>query len=69
MSLSPKLPYTFFFLAYMTDHRNIEDNENKVDPEDELAAEEWLENYDTELFSMYVKFQIKEEEKYPKYPN
>ena len=45
----------FFFLAYMTDHRNIEDNENKVDPEDELAAEEWLENYDTELFSMYIK--------------
>ena len=57
----------FFFLAYMTDHRNIEDNENKVDPEDELAAEKWLENYDTELFSMYIKFQIKKEEKYPKY--
>jgi hypothetical protein len=56
----------FHILAYMTDHRFIEEWKSFLEPDLENSAEEWLEEKNPEFVGLLFKFKLGDREVFPK---
>ena len=56
----------FFFLAFYTDHRYV-DEVIEGDDDHQRQAEKWLSEYNPDFLQSYVKYQLKDRDLYPEY--
>ena len=56
----------FHILAYITDHRYVDDYKSFIDNDNENSAEQWLEDRNPDFLGLLYKFNLKDREVFPK---